>query len=148
MYEIEKEFRKKVNGAVSDIVRAMARYVATPSLTLCREISEAITKYKAVFSSPVDNDMELSRAMKELEAALDEACAKPASNGAAGKQLAGSFPTQLTYLITQELNRRKISYTIKEPDSFATHLYVPTYSIKEAVTIITEVKKKHRRIRI
>jgi hypothetical protein len=144
MYDMDREFRNRVNRAASEVIRSMARYVETPSLLLSRALMDAIIEFKTILNS---DDVELSRAIYGLEMALVEASEKH-GNEAEGGKLAGSFPTPLTYLVTQELNRRKISYTLKEHDSFITNLYVPSYSIKEAVAIMNELKQKHKRIRI
>jgi hypothetical protein len=141
---MDTEFKNKLYRAAGDLLRLMARYVATPTPSLGRALSDAVAEFKSILDP---DNVELAEAISDLERALKEAGEKE-GNGVPGKQLAGTFSTTLTYHITQELNRRRIPYTLKEADSFSTLLYVPAYSIKEAVAIINDVSLEHRRIRI
>ncbi|MFQ5466473.1 MAG: hypothetical protein ACE5EI_11135 [Thermodesulfobacteriota bacterium] len=62
--------------------------------------------------------------------------------------LAGTFPTALTLLVTQEMNRRNIRNRLVEVSDHATELHVPGPHRAEASEVLEDIKRRHRRRRL
>lgn len=62
--------------------------------------------------------------------------------------MAGSFPTGLTLLVTQEMNRRNISHRLEVVSGHVTELHVLGPNRSEAGEALEEIKRRHRRRRL
>ena len=136
----------KLFVSLESLLRSVSRYIDSPSDTVKMEMKEALGDMTEVLN--IENEAQLVEAAGRLSKTISDSIRSVTERNESEKKLVGSFPTNLSYLIVQEMGRRKISYEMKELDSYISQLYVPLYSLKEATVILDKVKENNKRIRI
>lgn len=136
----------KLFVSLESLLRSVSRYIDSPSDTVKLEMKEALGDMTEVLN--IENEAQLVEVAGRLSKTISDSISSVSERNESEKKLVGSFPTNLCYLIVQEMGRRKISYEMKELDSYISQLYVPLYSLKEATVILDKVKENNKRIRI
>ena len=142
---MKRSEKAKLFASLTTLTRSFTRFLSEPSGRSLKQLKGSIENLRGLLD-PGD-DGEFLDAIEILEGALSSTVNVGAGQESAD-HLVGSYATKLTYLVVQEMDRRKIPYRLKELDSYVSQLYAPLHHSKEAASILSEIKDDNKRIRV